>query len=256
MSNEIIDPTAIDAIAQLEAQMAAMADQMATSGGSIITMMSAKSGMLNIEGQPVQGNAVDAVIVDVWAVNEYYEGTYDPDALTWPVCKAYDRNPAMLQPADGCEAPQHKSCEGCPKNEWGSGLKKGKACKNGRLVVFAMADALAKGSNKLFALRVPVTSVKNLTQFSAVLASSGLSPMRVRTQISVKPDPKTQFKMHFALVEKLPADAKQMQLIMDAFNKSSTTVPQMLAPVVKDDEESESENEEPATTASSDSKKF
>lgn len=254
MSNEIIDTTAIDAIAQLEAQMAAMADQMATGGGSVITMMSAKSGMLNIEGQPVPGNSTDAVIVDVWAVNEYYEGAYDPDMLSGPVCKAYDRNPTMMQPAEGCQSPQHKSCEGCPKNEWGSGLKKGKACKNGRLVVFAMADALAKGSNKLFCLRVPVTSVKNLTQYSAVLATSGLSPMRVRTQISVKPDPKTQFKMHFALVEKLPVDTKQMQLIMDAFAKSSTAVPQMLTPAVKDDEEGE--DDEPATAASSDSKKF
>lgn len=251
MNNELIDTDAVNTIAKLEAQLAVMAGQLATGGGGALTMMSAKSGMLSVEGQSIPGNAIDAVIVDVWAVNEYYKGAYDPDALTGPVCKAYDRNPTALQPANGCEAPQHKSCEGCPQNEWGSGLKKGKACKNGRLVIFVMADALAKGSASLFGVRVPVTSVKNLTQYSAVLATSGLSPMRVRTQISVKPDPKTQFKLSFAMVDKLPADVSQMQLIMDAFNRSSILVPQMLAPIVEADED-----DKPVTTTYSNSKKF
>lgn len=245
MTTTNTDHLALEALADLERQLAEASGSLATGGSGELTFMSAKSGMLNIEGQPIPGNAVDAVIIDVWAVNAYYADAYDADDVKPPSCQAFNRNVMLMSPISEAPHPQAKACDGCPKNEWGSGVKgKGKACKNTRLVVFLMADGVDKGIGKLFALRVPVTSVKNLTQYSSVLATTGLNPMRVRTQISVKPDPKTQFKMNFALVEKLPSDVKSMQTIMDAFKAASLAVPKALTPQTEADED-----ESPVDTA-------
>ena len=245
------DSVAMAALADLERQLAEASGAMATGGSGEVTFMSAKSGMLNIEGQPIPGNALDVVIIDVWAVNAYYEGAYDASDVQPPSCQAFNRNTTLLAPIPESSDPQHATCDGCPQNEWGSGAKgKGKACKNTRLVVFLMADGVDKGIGKLFALRVPVTSVKNLTQYSSVLATTGLNPMRVRTQISVKPDPKTQFKMNFALVDKLPTKVESLQTIMNAFTAASLAIPKALTPQIEPDMEPDSQPTTPGKQSS------
>jgi len=245
MSNAIINSTATDtdlvaqqALADLERQLSEALCQQAGGGAAAITFMSAKSGMLNIEGNPVAGNKLDIIIVDAMTTNTYYAEAYDSDNITAPTCSAFGRNAGALVPLDVSTTKQADACEGCPQNEWGSGAKgKGKACKNGLVIVFGLADAVLNGSPNLFALRLPVTSVKNFTQYSTMLAISGLNTMRVRTELSVKPDPKTQFKINFALVEKLPSQLKLMQDILAMFNKSSVELPKMLTPSAPEDED-------------------
>jgi hypothetical protein len=92
------------------------------------------------------------------------------------------------------------------------------------------------GSTNLFALRLPVTSVKNFTQYSTMLAITGMNTMRVRTELSVKPDAKTQFKINFSLVDKLPVQLKLMQDILAMFNKSSVELPAMLTPTPSEED--------------------
>ena len=245
MSNEIINSTATNndviaqqALADLERQLAAAVGEQAGGGASEITFMSAKSGMLNIEGNPVAGNKLDIIIVDAWTTNTYYAEAYDSDNITAPTCSAFGRNAGNLIPLDVSTTRQADVCEGCPQNEWGSGAKgKGKACKNGLVIVFGLADAVAAGATNLFALRLPVTSVKNFTQYSTMLAITGLNTMRVKTELSVKPDAKTQFKINFSLVEKLPVQLELMQNILGMFNKSSVAMPAMLTPQATEQDE-------------------
>jgi hypothetical protein len=244
MSNAIINSTAsntdlvaLQALADLERQLAEAQGQQAGGGAAAITFMSAKSGMLNIEGNPVAGNKLDIIIVDAMSTNTFYAEAYDSDNITAPTCSAFGRNAGALIPLDLSTTKQAAACEGCPQNEWGSGAKgKGKACKNGLVLVFGLADAVMNGSTNLFALRLPVTSVKNFTQYSTMLAITGMNTMRVRTELSVKPDAKTQFKINFSLVEKLPVQLKLMQDILAMFTKSSIELPAMLTPTPSEED--------------------
>jgi hypothetical protein len=113
-----------------------------------------------------------------------------------------------MKPNASSPAPQHATCEGCPKNEWGSSLSggKGKACRETRRLLLIPADALTSAeavkTAEVAALRPPVTSLKNYATYVQTVAPTLRRPLlAVISEVAVVPDPKTQFKVTFSMVK-------------------------------------------------------
>src|ERR1017187_7596078 len=99
-------------------------------------------GGLSYKDAPIPDNKMRVIVLDHVLCNTYYEGKFDPDDPTIPVCYAFGTNAHLMAPHEDSEKAQSKQCEGCPQNEWGTAdVGRGKACKNGvRLALMVEGD--------------------------------------------------------------------------------------------------------------------
>lgn len=168
--------------------------------------MSTRGGRLSLNGATIPGDKINIVIIDYLLENHYYEGDFDASAITSPVCFAFGRNDDEMVPHELSSKPQCATCAACPMNVFGTASKgKGKACKNIRRIGFIPADGLDNPATAEMAfLKLPVTSCKNFSTYVQQLAS-GLKrpPFGVVTEMSIVPDPKSQFILKFKLVDKI-----------------------------------------------------
>jgi len=171
-------------------------------GWSFIGTRGAKFRM----GQEELGEELQVVVLGAMRENVYYEGKFDQDNPTGPVCFALDTayDEATMAPPAELKTKQHPTCVGCEQNAWGSSdVGRGKACKNTvRLVLLNWCDGdLAQLEKSEGArLRVPVTSVKDWSSYVAKIDKGARRPIfTALTKIGIHPDPKTNMKMTFAL---------------------------------------------------------
>lgn len=183
---------------------------------------SVRGGLLSWQNSPVPDNEMAVIIVDSVLENVYYEGRFDPEVISPPSCFAFGREESSMEPHEdvvkrGMES--HESCEGCPMNEWGSAdTGKGKACRNTRRLALISAGTIDGDDVDLFEdevfataelgyLKLPVTSVKGYATYVKQIAGTlRRPPFGVLTKIKVIPDDKTQFKVVFELIDKVPDD--------------------------------------------------
>lgn len=177
-----------------------------------LSKISLKSGVMSYGGTPMPGNKVECIIVAAAFRNAYYVGRYDPNNIVNPNCFALSESDDGMVPHENVTEPESGACKGCEKDEWGSDPNggRGKACKQGRRLVLIPANALEEGEEKVKAaelavLDLPVTSVKNYSQFVNTLSvSAGVPAWAAVCQISVVPDAKTQFKVLFQAMRVIP----------------------------------------------------
>jgi hypothetical protein len=206
----------------------ALAERSARGAGSLST----QGGVFSLAGETL-GNKVAVVVIDSWFVNEYYppeNGPFDRNNPMPPTCYAFARGKHELAPSPtmqvdlGYFKPENGACAGCPRNEWGSASQgKGKACKNRvKLAVlpagyYAAPRPRAAPELNLFEdpahfskadavlCNVPTTSVENWSKYVIQLsAAHRRPPYAVFTEMSLVPDPKSQYKMQFDLIELCP----------------------------------------------------
>ena len=195
------------------------ADEEVTATGQFFSL---KSGVLSYADSPIPGNEMAVIILDSICENVFYEGDYDPDNITGPVCFAFGRNVKTLTPhKDVVEAGTEisDSCATCENNEWGSADKgKGKACRNTRRLAMIPAGTFDKDGNfemiknldhyentEPVYMKLPVTSVNGFSSYVNSLASSlKRPPFGVITKVSVVPDPKSQFRVLFQALDNVP----------------------------------------------------
>jgi hypothetical protein len=178
-----------------------------------LSKISLKSGVMSYGGAPMPGNKVEAVILTASYRNAYYAERFDPNNIKNPNCFALAESDDDMAPHDNVAEPEHDTCDGCPKAEWGSDPNggRGKACKQTRRLVLMPATVIDEGAEKLKSaelavLDLPVTSVKNYSQFVNTLsASAGVPVWAAVAQISVVPDAKTQFKVLFQAMRIVPS---------------------------------------------------
>lgn len=213
---------------QEEAKVAAESEESSSSG----QFFSLSQGQLKWNDSPLPGNQMGVIILDAMHENVFYEGAYDANQIKGPTCFAYGRAEngitksrdieLNMQPhASVFEAGQEQSeyCHSCPQNEFGSAdIGKGKACKNQRrLAVIPAGEFQKDGSFELFDdekhyltagigyLKLPVMSVKEFSVFvQQISASLKRPPFGVVTRVYLTPDPKSQFKVKFEALEKVP----------------------------------------------------
>ena len=150
-----------DAIA---AQVAAMGDRIAPPGGSKIKLA---AGSMTLPNGTKTPGPLEVVVVDFVATNKFYEGGYDANNISPPVCFAIGTNPLKLVPSPNSPLPQAASCAECPMNQFGSNGA-GKACKNERTLAVLPPDA--DDDTPLWVLGVSPTGIKGFDGYVAGVA--------------------------------------------------------------------------------------
>lgn len=189
---------------------------------------STRAGQLTLGDEAMPGNQVAVIVLDFLRMNTYYPDKWDDGAPVPPTCYAFDRREEDMAPHPTMQAdlswfkPQAMECSACPLNEWGSSPNggRGKACQNRRQLAMIPAGYYTsrRGSRDFdlhlfedprhFAaadvafLRLPVTSTNGWAKYvNAVSASYRRPPAGVITRVFTEPDPKTQYKVSFEVIE-------------------------------------------------------
>jgi hypothetical protein len=245
------------AVVAWEAELAAKAQVAAAVNApmNLSKSITTRGGILSIDGEPVEGNELNGIIVADLYENQYYPKAFDPNAIMVPDCyafsdpdaeKADEAIEAMVPhpeaenrqgfPADEEQGQEGGSCANCWANVMGTAdTGKGKACKNIRRLLILPEDAIVDAEALLAAdlrmLKVPVMSTNNYAVYVNKLASDMQRPPEaVVTKIKIVPDPKSQFKIQFEFVELINFD----QDLYDALKKKTKLVrPTLIQPYPK-----------------------
>lgn len=209
MAKAIVKKTQTTALANWEQDLAAEAVDVSakeiTPSGQFISL---KSGIISVAGSPVEGNKIQVIVLASVHENVMYEGEYDSDNPTSPVCYAFGDEAESLAPHEKASDKKCESCAGCEFNVFGTGNKgKGKACKNLRRLAVISFNGLTPetmSEAEIFFMKISVTNVKGWAHYVKGLAAVQKRPFySVVTQISATPDPKTQFRISFTPQEAL-----------------------------------------------------
>jgi hypothetical protein len=152
MTNQIVS---IDTLrTQLAAKLAAQQSTLPPPTSTRIKMT--REGLQTPDGRVHP--ALEVVVVDYRFVNTWYDKRYVPGQMESPACWALSGDYAAMAPDESSDKPQHATCEGCPKNEWGSagGGSKGKACSNKMRIAVCTPDATS--DSPVYTIDLPPTS--------------------------------------------------------------------------------------------------
>lgn len=197
-------------LALFENELAALADAsvVAERSAAGAAFMSTKGGVLSYRDVPIADNSIEVVVIASPIERLYYADRYDPTKISGPACFALASVGTGMKPSAVSPAQQHSTCEGCPKNEWGSAPNggRGKACRETRRLLMVTADSIgttaAVITAEVAALRPPVTSLKGFATYLQTVAMGTRRPLAgAITKISVVPDPKNQFRVNFGFVK-------------------------------------------------------
>lgn len=183
--------------------MATEAKEIAKTERPSVGRISLQSGIMTYQDQAVPDNEMIAIVGDVIHEQVYYDQPYEAGVVNPPACFGYG------EPGDAIKA--HESvperdwekwgnCNGCIMNEWRKPPKKGKPCgERRRLAILPLSEDVADyEAAEIAVLSLPVMSVKNWSNYVNVIAAAHNRPAwGVATKISVKPDPRSQFRVHF-----------------------------------------------------------
>jgi hypothetical protein len=197
------------------------------------------SGQLKFQGAVLPSGAA-VVVLDQIHANLYYQGAYNPDSPASPECFAFGRDTVNAKTGevevigidthDGRTAmAPHKDvknrvcdqCEGCPMNEWASGVGKGKACQNTRrLAVIPGGTIDSKGSFAPFTkseqldtaqvgyIKLPTMSVAGFSKLISDTAKALERPLwSMYTLLRVIPNPSGRLPatiVDFSQLDKIP----------------------------------------------------
>lgn len=207
-------------------------------GGEFLNV---KNAQLHYKGAPVQGNALDVVVLGFTKMNTYYPGAYNPNAIVPPDCYAFGADEKLMKPHAKSADPQHTDCATCPLNQFGS-AGKGKACKNQVRLAFVLAEELEnlQDADPTF-FKLSVTNVKAFNAVVQKLATVFKLPIfGAVCRITVTPDPKNQYALHWEVVEKIEDGPtigalieKRKSLILDFPFADAPAAPANPAPAVR-----------------------
>lgn len=251
----------IDWEKEMEAQAAIAAETQRSTGGGGGKFFSTAAGVLSFDGNPMPGNRMVVVVLGDINENSYYDGPYDPSTPASPVCFAFNKHEAEMEPHtavdnDSYFERQNDVCQGCPQNEWGSApTGKGKACKNvARLALIPAGTFSEKGSGRsksiefdgviddedhysaaeVAFIKLPVMSVKNWANYvKSIAADLKRPPHGVFTEVWLEPDPKSQYKVMFEVVDKVPNHL--LKIMMDRHTKVQSEIDFPYSPPSKDE---------------------
>lgn len=236
-------PAASTAVANYDEELARLAGQSATltndTGGG--RFFSTRAGVLQFDDTPLPGNQVCAIVASWCLENVFYDGAFDPDNRTPPTCFAFCKNPEEKEEMGPPEivdkedvfTRQSDECKDCPQNEWGSASQgRGKACSNRRRLAILPAGTYKPlgrtGGHELEIiddeehfrtaepgfLKIPVMSGKGFDNYVKDVAEQFKRPLfAVYTRIYLTPDPKSQFKVNFELIE--PVDNALLGVLIE-----------------------------------------
>lgn len=176
---------------------------------------------LMYEGLALHNNEAIVVIADYVIEQTFYPNRFDADNVESPACYAFGRDENQLRPHKDVVRPISETCKDCPNYAWSSSLTggKGKACNSRRRLAVFFAGTYDKDNkfrlftpeeiqpNTFIYLRVPVTSVRNLSKYVTQLAvAARRPPFAAITKISSKPNSKTRYELTFDYIQPVPKE--------------------------------------------------
>ena len=202
------------------AQVAAKTEQ-STGGGNFFSI---RAGQLSYQKNPVPNNTIACIAVDFIFANVLYEaGVWDADNPPPVLCFGFGVDEEDLAPHEivvKAGQAEHNVCAGCPQNAWGTATTgKGKQCRNKRRLALLPAgtfDAAGRfqmeedpayyQATPIGYLDIPPTATKNWGIYVKQIASTlKRPPYGVITKMTVSPDPKTQVRVTFEPIDRVPA---------------------------------------------------
>lgn len=210
------------------ATLAKKSAKIVSSIGGDSNFIKLQSGVLQYQGAAIPGNTMDVVVIDYILLNMLYEGAFDPNNPTSPICFAFGEDADEMTPHENSHKPQNNN-EGCPTckhNEFGSAeTGRGKRCKNSvRLALISINDLEDVAGAEVAYMHVPVTSVKlwagHVRNIDDV---HHRPPLGVVTRMTVVPDKDTQFKVTFELVD-LIEDNDQIAALFERYEVINKTL--------------------------------
>lgn len=181
--------------------------------------ISTKGGRLTYHDTPLRDNKMTVIILSALVENVYYDQPFDQDNPRSPVCFAFSDDGDNMAPHEKAKEPQNETCDGCPRNEWGSADRgRGKACKNvRRLALLSCEDATPKAieDGEIATLEVSVTSVKGYSGYVKQLALSGMPSWAWQTVVGLeRDDGDTYSHLTFMAADRKPMSEKLYPLIL------------------------------------------
>lgn len=167
---------------QLAAEVVSIANRIGQPGGDRIKVTQKKTFRLP-SGEDTAG-PIQAVIVDWVSANFLYDGQFDPNDITPPICAAISTERTTMSAFADATERQCDTCAACPMNQWGSGRGQGKACQNTYLLALLPPDADVE--TPMMILKVSPTAMKSFDGYVASIARSFQTPpLAVVTEISL-----------------------------------------------------------------------
>lgn len=118
-------------------------------------------------------------------IKTFYEGTYNPNDTSPPSCSSSNG----VHPDAWVTAPVSDRCNTCPNNRFGSATsnsgKKAKACKDSKRIWLTLPDDI---SGTVYALGIPVTSLRNVSEYAKHLKSHNYPITATVTRLSMDED--------------------------------------------------------------------
>lgn len=125
----------------------------------------------------------------------FYKGGYNPADTSPPDCQSANG----IHPDSWVSDPIAERCASCPNNMFGSATsmagKKSKACKDSKVLWVAKPDDI---SGSVYGLRIPVTSLKAMSEFGKAVKATGAPLAAIITKLSMDEDnefPLLQFEI-------------------------------------------------------------
>lgn len=189
-----------------------------------------RGGILQFQDTPVPGNRLQCVILADTYENAFYEGAFDPENPTSPICFALGEDDTKLVPHPSSEKKQNEDCKTCENNKWGTADKgRGKACKNQVRALLIHADSLkADIKDAMVAtLNVPPTSLAAWAGHIKQLDELHNKPIYgAVTEVGASPSPNGGFKLTFGVVKTI-TDKK---LLSEIFLKRQSVADDLMRP--------------------------
>lgn len=113
------------------------------------------------------GNEIHIVVLDFISANRFYSGPYDPNNPAPPVCFAFGKIIANMEPDTEAPEKQADKCGTCALNQFGSGNNgKSKACKNTRELAFLIVDPenpedVTAPDAPIYTMSLPPTAIRS-----------------------------------------------------------------------------------------------
>jgi len=133
---------------------------------------------------------------------QYFEGVYLEGTNNPPVCFSINGD----RPEPSSSKKQHATCAGCPKDAWGSGQGKGKACQDHRKLAVLLLPYMTKGIlekplREPIYLKINPNSLKILKAYNDSLVHRNVHPAQVITRIVW--NPQRAWEMKFEVLQPL-----------------------------------------------------
>lgn len=157
-------------------------------------------------------------------IKTFYEGQYVSGDSSPPTCASSNG----IAPDGWVTNPQSNRCMTCPKNQFGSATsrdgKKAKACKDAKRIWGALPEDV---SGTVFALNIPVSSLKNVADYAKKLKSNGFPISAVITKMIMEDAeyPKVMFEMDGFLDENSGRQAIERNIARDWDIQAASSVP-------------------------------